>query len=181
MQLTAAGTVKDLHLTSLLFLFRKPVNAVNILVCFFKPQLIIVQRKLNSNSIMELKFDANKNCMNSIVQGEGSVKDERVGFLKSKLNLMQAELFLTPNRLMLEAHANGVAGFGLLGALLRKKAEQKDHGFNIPIKEIIKVEEGRHGLQKNILEITVSSGKTYRMMVKDFKEWEMEINRIRKK
>jgi len=110
---------------------------------------------------------------------EGILKEEKVGYLKSKMNLMQGTLYLTPNRLVLDAHKTGVGGFGMLGALLKKQVENKSFGFNLEFKDIKQIAQGKHGLQKNVLEITDKHNETYRIMVKNYEEWESELNQKR--
>lgn len=107
---------------------------------------------------------------------EEILKEEKIGYLKSKLNLMQGTLYLTTNRLVLDAHKAGVGGFGILGSLLKKNVEKKSFGFNLEFKDIKNVAQGKHGVQKNILEITDNQNETFRIMVKDYQEWENELN-----
>ncbi|TMU50367.1 hypothetical protein [Flagellimonas algicola] len=114
--------------------------------------------------------------MNEKLEKEEILKEEKIGFLKSKLNLMQGILYLTPNRLVLDAHKTGVGGFGILGALLKRKVEKKSFGFSLDFKDIKKIAQGKHGVQKNVLEITDNQNKTFRIMVKNYQEWENELN-----
>jgi len=106
------------------------------------------------------------------------IKQERIGYLKSKLNLMQGELILTPHELILKAHKTGVGGFGILGAILKHQVEKKDQGVTIPLNEIKAITQGKHGVQKNILEVTDSKDQQYRIMVKSYTDWEKEIKRL---
>lgn len=107
---------------------------------------------------------------------EGIQKEEKVGYLKSKVNLMNGTLYLTSGRLVLDAHKKGVGGLGILGALLKQKVEKKSFGFNLEIKDIKKVTQGKHGATKNVLEITDKHNETYRIIVKNYQEWENELN-----
>jgi hypothetical protein len=100
------------------------------------------------------------------------IKTEQVGYLKSSMNLMQGVLYLTRTRLVLEAHKTGVGGGGLLGFLLKKKVESKKEGFDMELKDIAKIAEGKHGLAKGILEVSDNAGNTYRLMVKNYADWE---------
>jgi len=103
---------------------------------------------------------------------EGIIKEEKVAYLKSKINLLHGTLYLSSHRILLDAHKQGVGGFGLLGSALKKKVEKKSIGFNIELGNILKVEQGKHGAEKNVLEITDNNGEAFRIIVKDFKEWE---------
>ncbi|MGV6861428.1 MAG: hypothetical protein ACWA41_06635 [Putridiphycobacter sp.] len=105
-------------------------------------------------------------------QSEKIVKQEKIGYLKSKLNLMQGVLTLTPNRLILEAHKTGVGGRGLLDTFLRKQVEKKNYGFALERSQIKAVNQGKHGVQKNVLEITNPENETFRIIVQDYQEWE---------
>ena len=113
--------------------------------------------------------------MKDQLQEEGIIKEEKIGYLKSKVNLLQGNLYLTPKRIVLDAHKTGVGGFGLLGAILKKKVEEKSFGFNLELGEIKAVAQGKHGVQKNVLEITDSNDETYRIIVKDYQEWESQL------
>lgn len=107
---------------------------------------------------------------------EGILKEEKVGYLKSKLNLMQGTLYLTTNRLVLDAHKAGMGGLGILGALLKKQVEKKVFGFNLEFKDIKEIKQGKHGVQKNVLEVTDSQNETYKIIVKNYHDWENELN-----
>ncbi len=113
--------------------------------------------------------------MKEQLQSEGIIKEEKIGYLKSKVNLMQGNLYLTPKRLVLDAHKTGVGGFGIIGAILKKKVEEKSFGFNLELSEIKTITQGKHGVQKNVLEITDSNDETYRVIVKDYAEWEQQL------
>jgi hypothetical protein len=110
--------------------------------------------------------------MNEVHNGEQVTKREEIGYLKSKMNLMEGVLRLTPTRLILEAHKMGVGGFGILGSIMKRKVEQKVFGFDIALSEIKEITRGKHGVQKNVLEITVATDEMYRILVKDYADWE---------
>ena len=103
------------------------------------------------------------------------LKQESVGYLKSKINMQQGELILSSQKITLTAHKTGVGGFGLLGALLKSKVEKVNSVFDLEFKNISAINQGKHGLQKNVLEITDKQDLTYRMIVKDYEEWEQAI------
>ena len=113
--------------------------------------------------------------MKEELASEGILKEEKVGYLKSKLNMMQATLYLTPDRVVLDAHKTGVGGLGLLGALLKKKVEKKSFGFNLAFKDIKGIAQGKHGVQKNVLEVTNQQDETFQILVKNYQEWESEL------
>lgn len=110
---------------------------------------------------------------------ENTLKEEKVGYLKSKANLLQGTLTLTETSLKLEAHKTGVGGMGLLGSILKRKVEQADHGFELSLTDISSITQGKHGLQKNVLEIA-DGQNTYRMIVKSYQEWENELKSLSK-
>lgn len=105
------------------------------------------------------------------------LKEEMVSYLKSGINLLNGNLYLTPERLILNAHKIGVGGFGLLGAVLNQKVKKKRYGFNLKFSEITKIEQGKHGLQNNVLKVTDRQNNTYRIMVKNYHEWEKELSK----
>ena len=53
------------------------------------------------------------------------IKQENIGYLKTKVMLMQGVLTLSETHLKLEARRTGVSGFGILGFLLKKKVESE--------------------------------------------------------
>ncbi len=114
--------------------------------------------------------------MNELLEKEGIEKEEKVGYLKSSMNLLQGTLYLTPNRILLNAHKTGVGGFGILGSILKRKVESTNYGFDLTFEEIKAINRGKHGIQKNVLEITSNDDITYRIMVKNFDEWSDAIN-----
>lgn len=99
------------------------------------------------------------------------IKKEQVGYLKSALNLQQGMLVMTIDKLSLTAHKTTVGG-GLLGALLKNRVEKDNTIFSLGHGEISAVKQGKHGAQTNVLEITDSAGTTFRIIVKNYKEWE---------
>lgn len=111
------------------------------------------------------------------LQSEGILKEESIGYLKSALNLQQGNLVLTNKRLFLDAHKTTVGG-GILGNLLKKKVEQDNTIFDLEPGNIQSVAQGKHGAQKNVLEITDKQNNTYRIIVKDYPEWEGLLNKV---
>ncbi|WP_375562817.1 hypothetical protein ACE193_09910 [Bernardetia sp. OM2101] len=105
------------------------------------------------------------------------LKQEKVGYLKSKISLLQGTLYLTEEKLVLQAHKAGVGGGGILGFFLKKKVEEKNYGFNLEFSKIKSIQQGKQGLQKNILEVTDIADETYRIVVKNYSEWETEITK----
>ena len=98
-------------------------------------------------------------------------KTENVTYLKSSVMAMPGKLSLSGQILELEAHKQGVGGMGILGALLKRKVESTNHGFKWPVSEISEITRGKHGVQKNVLEVRNSKGEQFRMIVQDFEEW----------
>lgn len=101
------------------------------------------------------------------------IKEEKVGYLKSKVMLMQGTLTLTETHLKLEAHKTGVSGFGVLGSLLKRKVESETFGFNVPLSDITSVTQGKHGVNKNVLEIELIDQIEYRILVDDYSKWSL--------
>ena len=113
--------------------------------------------------------------MTEELKQEGITKQEDIGYLKSKINMLQGTLYLTPKRLVLDAHKTGVGGFGLLGAILKRKVEEQSFGFNLELKDIKSITQGKHGVQTNVLEITDLDNNQYRILVKDYNEWNIAL------
>jgi hypothetical protein len=100
------------------------------------------------------------------------LKQESVGYLKSKLNLLQGTLFMTADKIVLDAHKSGAGGFGVMGSLLKNKVEKQNVIFDLDRNSIKSVVHGKHGVQNNVLEITDKNNNTFRIIVKNYKEWE---------
>jgi hypothetical protein len=103
---------------------------------------------------------------------EGIVKEEAIGYLKSAFNLQQGKLIMTNKRLYLTAHKTTVGGGGILGAFLKSKVEAVNEVFNLEYTVIGSIVRGKHGLQTNVLDITDKQNNNYRIIVKNFQEWE---------
>jgi len=98
-------------------------------------------------------------------------KSDSVLYLKSPLMAMPGKLTLIDQTLELEAHKQGVGGLGILGALFKRKVESQNHGFKWSVREIVEITQGKHGVQKNVLELRNSNGEQFRILVKNFEEW----------
>ena len=109
------------------------------------------------------------------LSAEGIIKEEKIGYLKSSLNMQQGNLTMTPKRIVLDAHKTAVGGLGLIGALLSKKVEKRNVIFNLEHSAIDSVAQGKHGVNKNVLEIKDNQNNTYRILVKNYPEWETAI------
>lgn len=110
--------------------------------------------------------------MEEELEVEGIEKQEAVGYLKSKINLQQGCLFLTPSRVVLRAGKSTVGGLGLLGVLLSRWVGKKVTVFDLPWAQVASIQQGKHGFQKNVLEICDHAGATFRVLVKDYEEWD---------
>ena len=106
---------------------------------------------------------------------ENVIKKEDVGYLKSALNLQQGTLVMTDKKISLEAHKTAAAGMGLLGSLFKSKIEKPNTIFDLEFSGIHSVAQGKHGAQKNVLEITDKQNNTHRIIVKNYQEWEEAI------
>ncbi|WP_282042936.1 GRAM domain-containing protein [Winogradskyella flava] len=115
--------------------------------------------------------------MNERLAEEEILKKEKIGYLKSKLNLLNGTLYLTPNRLILNAHKTGVSGLGILGIFLKRQVEKKNFGFNLEFSKIKEISQGKHGSQKNVLEVTTRQNEIFRIIVKRYEDWESDLNK----
>jgi len=115
--------------------------------------------------------------MYEIPSEEKILKKEKIGYLKSKINLMKGTLYLTPNRLVLNTHKTGVNGFGILGIFLKRQVEKKNFGFNLEFNEIKKISKAKHGAQKNVLELTTKQNEIFRIIVEKYEDWETDLTK----
>ena len=100
--------------------------------------------------------------------------NEKVGYLKSKFEVLNGKLYLTEDRLVLISNKTTLGG-GLLGSILKRQVEKKKYGFDMPLAQISAVERGKHGVNKNVLEINDKNRDQYRILVKDYVFWENAI------
>lgn len=121
------------------------------------------------------------------LQNEGIIKEEKILYLKSALNGQQGNLTLTPKRIVLDAHKSAVhtgAG-GLIGVaileIFRKKIEKSKDIFNLEPSQIESVEQGKHGINKNVLLIKDKQNNTYKIIVKNYPEWEAKLKEFQGK
>lgn len=103
------------------------------------------------------------------------MKETNVLYLKSKINALPGSLELENDFLILHAHKQTVNVGGFLGAFLKKKVEEKNHGFKWPVNEIKTITKGKHGFHNNVLELTNIHNETYRILVKNFDNWNTAI------
>jgi hypothetical protein len=103
-------------------------------------------------------------------------RTESVLYLKSAVMAMPGKLSLNGKTLELEAHKQGVGGLGLLGAILKRKVESTNHGFSWSVEDITTITQGKHGAQKNILEVNHKDGQQFRIQVSNFEEWKNAID-----
>lgn len=104
---------------------------------------------------------------------EKIIKQEKVGYLKSKMMLLPGVLTLTETHLRLETHKTGVSGFGIIGAIIKRKVESQTFGFNVSLSDVTSIFQGKHGVNKNILEIILIDKIEYRILVDDYTKWSL--------
>lgn len=119
-----------------------------------------------------------ENIAKEQLSADGILKEERVMYLRSKVFALQGTLYLTAKRLVLIAHKTTV-GHGILGILLKAIVAKKKYGFNLELHAIKRVAQTTHGLQKSVLEVTDDQESAFRIVVKDCREWEAEIDKAR--
>ncbi len=103
------------------------------------------------------------------------MKETNVLYLKSKIMALPGSLELENEYLILNAHKQTINLGGFLGSFLKKKVEEKNQGFKWNVNEIKTVAKGKHGFQDNVLELTNIHDETYRILVKNFDEWNTAI------
>ncbi len=108
---------------------------------------------------------------------EEILKKESVGYIKSKQNLLQGTLFMTPKKIYLETRKHTSSGLAHLWHLIKHTPEKQDIVFDLEYNNIYAVSRGIHVVQNNVLEIMNRNNNTYRVIVKNYQEWEREIKR----
>ena len=88
---------------------------------------------------------------------------------------LPGSLELKNEYLILNSNKQTINLGGLLGSFLKKKVEEKNQGFKWNVNEIKTIAKGKHGFQDNVLELTNIHDETYRILVKNFDEWNTAI------
>ena len=88
---------------------------------------------------------------------------------------LPGSLELKNEYLKLNSHKQTINLVGFLRSFLKKKVEEKNQGFKWNVNEIKTIAKGKHGFQDNVLELTNIHDETYRILVKNFDEWNTAI------
>ncbi len=106
------------------------------------------------------------------------IKKEEVLYLKSQIYGLESTLFITSRGLCMYEDDRGIFIRGIVQFLpfLRTRFEKTKLTFDVDFAHIRSIAHSQQGFNKNVLEITDNTGTTYRVIVKDYKEWEKLIN-----
>jgi len=99
--------------------------------------------------------------------GETVVREEKAGWLKSKIQLHQGKLLLTESRFVFCMLPRWAYGFGPLGLLFAKPTKV---AVELDRKSIESAEQGSWAKSKDILSVK-SGGKEYRFTTATYQEW----------
>jgi hypothetical protein len=105
------------------------------------------------------------------------IKREHVSYMKHAASLYNGEMILTDLRIMLRAQKSVYGIFGALMSAMKTAAYTPHMIFDLPLTEIREFEKGKWGLQKNLLDLMTRDGRTFRIMVKSYPEWEELLGR----
>jgi hypothetical protein len=105
------------------------------------------------------------------------IKEEMVGYLPKSYRLVEGKLILYSTHIAFESFQYG-GGLSLLKAIFNRDTEKDDPSFTLQFSDIKAITQGKHGLQKNVLEIYNQDGKVYRLVVRSYVEWEYLMNQI---
>jgi hypothetical protein len=100
-------------------------------------------------------------------EGEEVVREEKAGWLKSKIQLFQGKLVLTNNRLVFCTLPRWAYGFGPIGLLLAKPTKV---GVELGLGEIETAEQGSWAKSKEILSVK-GGGKEHRFITATYEDW----------
>lgn len=96
--------------------------------------------------------------------------------IKSKLFVENGHGLLTNKRFIYSKHS--LAKMAVMGVLVN--ATKGDYNFEIPIKDISGIKEGRQGISKTII-ICTRSGEEFNFYFNDKLKWEIEFNNLIRK
>jgi hypothetical protein len=84
------------------------------------------------------------------------------------LKMHLARFELEPGKIVVYQHSWWLAGFGLLGLWISRKAQGK-RVLDLELSKIAVIGRGKYGLNKKIVEITMTTGEQYRFNLGDDK------------
>lgn len=99
------------------------------------------------------------------------VKEESVGYLKTKVNLQQGVLFLTSDRISLKSRKSGSKNQTAPESQVKDKTQNEATVFDLDIDKIRSVNNGKQEMKNDVLEITDEHNVTHRILVKNSQEW----------
>jgi hypothetical protein len=99
------------------------------------------------------------------------VKEESVGYLKTKVNLQQGVLFLTSNRISLKSRKSRAKKQSVSEDQVKNKTQNEATFFDLDIDKIQSVHNGKQEMKNDVLEITDEHNITHRILVKNSQEW----------
>lgn len=115
------------------------------------------------------------------LQQEGIRKEENVTYFKGKMGAYQGKLYLTDKRLALTAKSmasninfGGLIG-GIISAIIRRKSADVVQ-LNLQLEDIQSFEQGKIGLNKNVLIIKDKEGNEHKIGVRKYAPWEELLN-----
>jgi hypothetical protein len=108
------------------------------------------------------------------LQAEGVVKEALATMIKGK-RAVPGRLYLTSQRLVFLQANPVLSAFGAIGGLLTASVKPKRLGVEIPLPGITRVQRGKFGITKNLLEVSRAGGEPVRFAVK-YEEWEQALS-----
>lgn len=113
------------------------------------------------------------------MEQEGVLKECKGLLIKSKVNVLDSKIFLTPNRFVVKSVSrNKAALFGLIGAIIVaiKGKKYPVLQLNLELKDIDEAKQGKFGLNKHVLEITTKNSESYRIVVDNYPDWQKALD-----
>lgn len=118
-----------------------------------------------------MNYELKLNVMEKEEEKNEIVKEESVGYLKSKVNLEQGVLFLTSDRISLKSRKAAAPSQTPVDSAIKKDALKETTVFDLDIDKIQSISNGKHEQKGDVLEITDEHNVTHRIVVKNYKEW----------
>jgi hypothetical protein len=97
--------------------------------------------------------------------GEQVLKEGSVGYLKSRIRMLQGRAYLTDQRFVHTNNARGVAVGGLFGALMKPQVD-----LDLQLGAITRMTRDEHGRNKEVLKIGTGQGEEHRLIL-SLDEW----------
>ncbi len=111
-----------------------------------------------------------------LLPNEQLIEKGNASLMKTKVNLLIGKLYITNQRFVfMPSSSTGMAALGALGGILAQLImgdKIRKQAIDVPIDQIASYKQGKHGLNKKILDIQLPDGEKRFMLNAKFEKWD---------